>query len=57
MQTPDLTEDNITRIKELFPNVITEKEGENGAIENAVDFDLLKQMLSKELVEDRKSVV
>ncbi len=52
MQTPDLTSGNIEKIQELFPNVITEKEGENGVIEKAVDFELLKQMLSKELVED-----
>ncbi len=52
MQTPDLTEGNITKIKELFPNVITEKEGPDGVIEKAVDFELLKQILSKELVED-----
>lgn len=52
MKTPDITEGNIAKIKELFPNVITEKEGENGAVEKAVDFELLKQVLSKELVED-----
>lgn len=52
MQTPDLTEGNIEKIKELFPNVVTEKEGDDGAIEKAVDFELLRQMLSKELVED-----
>lgn len=52
MQTPDLTSGNIEKIQELFPNVITEKEGENGVIEKAVDFELLKQMLSKDLVED-----
>ena len=52
MQTPNLTEGNITKIKELFPNVITEKEGADGVVEKAVDFELLKQMLSKELVED-----
>jgi len=51
MQTPDTTENNLSKIKELFPNVITEKEGENGVIEKAVDFDQLKQLLSKELVE------
>ena len=52
MQTPDLTEGNITKIEELFPNVITEKEGADGVVEKAIDFELLKQMLSKELVED-----
>lgn len=52
MQTPDLTEGNVTKIAQLFPNVITEKEGSNGVVEKAVDFELLKQMLSRELVED-----
>lgn len=52
MQTPDLTEGNIIKIKELFPNVIAEKEGADGVVEKAVDFELLKQMLSKDLVED-----
>ena len=50
-QTPDLTSKNIAKITELFPNVITEKEDENGKIIKAVDFDLLKQKLSKNIVE------
>lgn len=52
MQTPDLTENNITKIAQLFPNVVTEKKGVDGVAEKAVDFELLKQILSKELVED-----
>lgn len=52
MQTPDLTLENIEAIARLFPNTITEKEGENGEIVKAVDFDLLKQVLSRDLVED-----
>lgn len=52
MHTPNLTEGNIEKIREIFPNVITEKEGENGTIEKSIDFDLLKQMLSDEIVED-----
>jgi adenine-specific DNA-methyltransferase len=51
MQTPDLTDKNIERIAALFPNVITETKDENGNIKKAVDFDLLKQALSKNLVE------
>jgi len=50
-QTPDLTSKNIAKITELFPNVITEKEDENGRIVKAVDFDLLRQELSKDIVE------
>lgn len=52
MQTPDLTEGNVTKIAQLFPNVITEKEVSNGVFEKVVDFEVLRQMLSKELVED-----
>lgn len=51
MQTPDLTDKNIERIASLFPNVISETKDENGNIKKAVDFDLLKQSLSKDLVE------
>jgi len=53
MQTPDITSMNIENIAKLFPNVITEKD-ENGKIIKAIDFDLLKQQLSKELVEDNE---
>ncbi|MGB4406795.1 MAG: site-specific DNA-methyltransferase [Sphaerochaeta sp.] len=52
MSTPDLTDVNIEKIGALFPNVITETRDDNGSIIRAVDFDLLKQALSKSLVED-----
>src|SRR5690554_5562771 len=52
MRTPDRTQENIECIAKLFPNVITETRDENGAVKKAVDFDLLRQVLSKELVED-----
>ena len=51
MQTPDLTDKNIKQIAALFPNVITETKDENGNLIKAVDFDLLKQVLSKNFVE------
>jgi adenine-specific DNA-methyltransferase len=51
MQTPDLTNKNIEQIASLFPNVITETKDETGNIKKAVDFDLLKTALSKNLVE------
>lgn len=51
MTTPDLTDKNIEQIGALFPNVITETRDENGALKKVVDFDLLRQMLSKDLVE------
>ena len=52
MKTPDITSMNIEKIWQLFPNVITEKEDENWKITKAIDFELLKQQLSKEIVED-----
>ena len=42
---------NIQKIGALFPNCITERKNENGIIEPAIDFDMLKQELSSVLVE------
>ena len=52
MQTPDLVAKNIGQIKNIFPFVITETKDKDGKIKKVVDFDLLKQALSDELVED-----
>lgn len=54
MKSVDLTQANIDKIAELFPNVITEARDEQGKIKRAVDFDLLKQELSDVLVEGEK---
>jgi adenine-specific DNA-methyltransferase len=51
MHSPDLTQDNIARLRELFPGCVTEAKGEDGAVRLAVDFDLLRQELSGTLVE------
>lgn len=51
MHTPDLTEGNIQRIRELFPSCVTEARDENGQVKLAVDFDQLKQELSDSIVE------
>lgn len=51
MQTPDITESNIEKIGKLFPNCLTERIGEDGKVEKAIDFDQLRQELSKEIVE------
>lgn len=45
----DITEENIDKITALFPQVLTEKEDEQGNIVKAIDFELLKQHLSKDL--------
>lgn len=51
MHTPDITESNIEKIGQLFPNCLTERIGENGQVERVIDFDMLRQELSKEIVE------
>lgn len=51
MHTPDITESNIDKIGQLFPNCLTERIGEDGKVERVIDFDQLRQELSKEIVE------
>jgi adenine-specific DNA-methyltransferase len=51
MKTSDITEENISKIAELFPNCITETKDKDGKTTRKVDFDLLRQELSKEIVE------
>lgn len=51
MHSPNLTEDNIARIREMFPGCVTEARGEDGSVTLAVDFDQLKQELSASIVE------
>lgn len=50
MHSADLTAQNIEKIAALFPNCVTEREV-NGKLEQAIDFDLLKQELSSTIVE------
>lgn len=51
MQSKNLVDKNINKIAELFPNCITEGKNEKGQVVKLVDFDLLKQELSKDIVE------
>lgn len=50
-ETPNLTEKNIDKIAELFPSVITETADENGALKKAINFDMLRQLLSEDVAE------
>ena len=51
MQTTNIVDENIKRIGELFPNCLTERLNEEGKPEVAIDFDQLRQELSKGIVE------
>lgn len=50
-ESPDMTAQNIDRIAALFPNCVTEATDESGKIKRAVNFELLKQMLSPDVVD------
>ena len=54
MHSPDITQQNIDKLLELFPNCKTEKQSNSGELELGIDFDLLKQELSKTIVEGPK---
>lgn len=51
MHSPNLTQDNIARIRDLFPGCVTEAKGEGGSVKLAVDFDQLRQELAESIVE------
>ena len=43
--TSDITQENIERLTELFPQVATEVKDENGVVRPSVDFDALRELL------------
>ena len=51
MESPDLTAQNIEKLAALFPNCITEAPDGRGGIQRAVNFELLKQMLSPNVID------
>ena len=51
MESVNMTAQNIDKIGELFPNCITEAMDENGKLKKAINFELLRQLLSDDVVE------
>ncbi len=51
MESVDMTTANIDKIEALFPNCITETVDENGKPKKAINFNILKQMLSSEVLD------
>ena len=47
--------ENISKIGQLFPEVLTEKRDEYGRLRPAIDFEKLKQFLSEEIVDGHES--
>ena len=50
-ETPDLVAENIEKIGALFPSAITEIRGEDGQIKKGIQFEVLKQLLSRDIVD------
>lgn len=51
MESVDMTAANIEKIGAMFPNCITETKDENGKPKKAINFELLKQMLSSDVLD------
>jgi len=50
MSTSNFIDENILQIAKIFPNCVTETKDEHGKVKLAIDFDLLKQELSNDIV-------
>lgn len=51
MQSMDKVAANVARIRELFPNCVTERINAEGKLEHAIDFDMLRQELNDYVVD------
>lgn len=55
MESVDMTAQNREKIAALFPNCVTETVDTNGKQKHVINFELLKQMLSDEVIEGDES--
>ncbi|MBR0483724.1 MAG: site-specific DNA-methyltransferase [Oscillospiraceae bacterium] len=55
MESPNLITKNIEKIAVLFPNCITETADKTGRLKKAVDFEMLRSMLSEEVADGEES--
>ena len=51
MESANITDMNIDKIAALFPNCITETADENGKLKRAINFEMLRAMLSEDIAE------
>lgn len=54
MESTNILSNNIEKIAELFPNCITETTDDNGKLKKAINFELLRQMLSDDIADDNE---
>ena len=51
MESVDMTAQNVEKIGALFPNCVTEAKDENGNPKKAINFELLRQVLSEDVLD------
>lgn len=51
MESEDIQQDNVAKIAALFPSCVTEARDEDGHLKKAINFELLKQMLSDSVID------
>lgn len=51
MHSPNIAQENLQRIRQLFPGCVTETLGVNGDLRLAIDFDQLRQELADSIVD------
>ena len=51
MESEDIQQDNVAKIAALFPNCVTEARDEEGHLKKAINFEMLKQMLSDSVID------
>lgn len=54
MQTPNMADENLKRLTEIFPNIVTETIDEDGNVVRAIDKNMLEQEISTKIVEGRE---
>lgn len=51
MESEDIQQENVKKIAAMFPNCVTETRDENGHLKKAINFEMLKQMLSDSVID------
>lgn len=51
MESPNMTAQNIEKIGALFPNCVTETVDDRGKLKKAINFDMLRQMLTGSVID------
>lgn len=54
MQTPNMADEKLKKLIEIFPNIVTETIDEDGNVVRAIDKDILEQEISSKVVEGRE---